>query len=180
MRKAFTLIELVISIVILSIMMLFLYKSYAMLNRTNALLTDETQLIAKKELLKKVIYLDLTLAMSINILNQSKTEDIVVLQTANSIHKRFNPFVAYIIREKKLYRIESLRPIRSYPLSADSEFVADELGNAEIFRVYKSKDSKKDVYLTHIKFAKKDEILLKVRALNIALPLPPTVPKKAS
>ena len=56
MRKAFTLIELMISIVILTILMLFLYKSYAALNKSNTLLSQEVQKISKIELLKEVIY----------------------------------------------------------------------------------------------------------------------------
>ncbi|HIC13491.1 MAG TPA: prepilin-type N-terminal cleavage/methylation domain-containing protein, partial [Sulfurimonas sp.] len=40
-KSAFTLIELLISIAILSILMLFLYKSYANLNRSNILLHEE-------------------------------------------------------------------------------------------------------------------------------------------
>ena len=178
MRKAFTLIELMISIAILSIMMLFLYRSYAMLNRSNQLLSQEGKVIAKKELLKKVIYLDFTLAMSVSVLNQSKTEDVVVLQTGHSLHQRFHPFVAYIIKDAKLYRIESLRPIKSYPLSVESEFVTDFLGEVEIFRTYKSIESTKNLYLVHIKFSKDDAIVLKVRGLNIMIPLPLKISKK--
>ena len=45
-RNAFTLIELLISITILSIIMLFLYKSYADLNKTNKVYEKE---VAKLE-----------------------------------------------------------------------------------------------------------------------------------
>ena len=167
MKKAFTLIELVISIVILSIMMLFLYKSYSSLNRSNRVLLEETQLIAKKELLKKTLYLDFSLAMGSTIINQSKTEDVVMLKTVNSVHKRIHPYVAYIFKDKKLYRLEALRPIQEYPLTVDSEFDVDELGSAEIFRVYRSKDSKTPALFVHILFEDKDEILLKINQLNI-------------
>ena len=170
MRKAFTLIELIMSIVILSIMMLFLYKSYSSLNRSNRVLLDETKLIEKKELLKKTLYLDFTLASSVTILNEGKKEDMVFLQSRNSVHKRFNPYIAYLFKEKKLYRLESLKPIKEYPLVSDSEFVVDELGEVEIFRVYKSTNMKKNIYLVHILFKKDDEILLKVKALNIKPP----------
>jgi len=169
MRKAFTLIELMISIVILSIMMLFLYKSYAELNKSNKILQDEVQEITKIELLKKVIYLDYTQTLksdsntTIEIINQDKKEDVVFFQTRNSIHNRINPYVAYFIKEKKLYRLESLKRFREYPLGADSEFIADELGSVESFRVYSSKEKSKNLYLVHIMFKDKNEILLKVK-----------------
>lgn len=168
MRKAFTLIELLISIVILSILMLFLYKSYASLNRSNDALAKQTEKINKDELLKKTIYLDLSVAFapSIKILNQSKTEDVVFLQSSHSVHDRINPYIAYLVKDKTLYRLESLKPFKEYPLVADSEFVADALGKVKIFRVYKSKEAKNQVYLLHIMFEKEGEILLKVKVLN--------------
>ncbi len=170
MRKAFTLIELMISIVILSIIMLFLYKSYSSLNHSNIVLKEETKQIKKYELLKKTLYLDFSLANEIKIMNQDKKEDVVFMQSKNSIHKRFNPYIAYIFKDKKLYRLESLRPFKEYPLNVDSEFVTDELGSCEIFRVYKSRKPKQATYLVHILFDKDSEILLKVKQLNQKLP----------
>lgn len=166
MRKAFTLIELMVSIVILSIMMLFLYKSYAGLNKSNKVFSKELQTISKTELIKKVIYLDFTLAKSINILNQDKKEDVVFLQTTHSIHNRINPYVAYIVKEKKLYRLESLKEFQEYPLGVESEFVVDELGSVKSFRVYASKEKSKNLYLIHLLFKDISEVLLKTKALN--------------
>jgi len=172
MRKAFTLIELMISIVILSMMMLFLYKSYAGLNKSNKTFVNEVEKISKTELVKKVIYLDYSLAIksdsntTVQIINQDKKHDVVFLQTSNSIHERINPYVAYILKEKKLYRLESLKEFVEYPLGADSEFVADELGDVESFRIYPSKESAKGLYLVHIVFKDKSEMLLKIKALN--------------
>jgi len=168
MRKAFTLLELLISIVILSILMLFLYKSYASLNRSNDTLAQQTQKIKREELLKKTIYFDfsLSLAPMLKILNQSKTEDVVFLQSTHSVHDRINPYIAYLVKDKTLYRLESLKPFKEYPLVADSEFTADALGKVKIFRAYKSKDAKSQVYLLHIMFEKKGEIVLKVKVFN--------------
>jgi len=167
-KKAFTLIELIISIVILSIMMVFLFESYSQLNRSNEIFVDESENISRVELLKKTLYLDLTTALkkSVLIINQDKQTDILFLQTSNSIHKRINPYVAYIFKDKKLYRLESLKKMSEYPLVSDSEFVADELGNVKIFRIYKSNNSKQELYLLHIQFENEEEILLKVKVLN--------------
>jgi len=167
-KSAFTLIELIISIVILSILMLFLYKSYDMLNKSNRVIAEEVQKISKNYLLKKTLYLDMATAIkkSVKILHQDQQTDILFLQSKHSLHKRINPYIAYIFRDKKLYRLESLKPFTEYPLSADSEFIADFLGNSEIFRVYKSKSTSSELYLFHILFEDKEEVLLKVKLLN--------------
>ena len=167
-KSAFTLIELIISIVILSILMLFLYKSYDALNKSNSLLAKETKKLQMQEEVKKSIYLDFTnaLAKSVKILKQDTKEDVVFMQTRHSLHKRINPYVAYIIKDKILYRLESLKPFIEYPLGADSEFVADKLGKVKSFRTYKSRDTKKELYLVHILFKDKSEILLKMKVLN--------------
>jgi len=168
MRKGFTLIELMVSITILSIIMIFLYKSYAELNLSNKIYTKKLEEIKKIELIKKVIYLDFTLSKykSVNIINQEKIEDTVFFQTTNSLHNRINPYVAYIVKDKKLYRLESLKKIEEYPLVADSEFVSDFLGEVKSFRVYSATDLNKAKYLVEIDFEAENDILLKIKALN--------------
>ncbi len=58
-RSAFTLIELLISISILTIMMLFLYKSYASLNISNEIIKDEGMNI--QSIQKRIVYLRFSL-----------------------------------------------------------------------------------------------------------------------
>ena len=72
MRKAFTLIEMMISIVIFSIMMLYLYQTYASLNRANATYKVKSTSIGEEQVKKRIFYLDFSLALteSIKILNQ--------------------------------------------------------------------------------------------------------------
>jgi len=166
MRKAFTLIEMMISISILSILMIFLYKSYAELNRSNATYKEVLSSMQQHELIKKVLYLDLSLASKVKVLHQNKQTDVVFLQTKHSLHRRINPSVAYIFKDEHLYRLESLLPFKEYPLAAESDFVADDLGKCELFRIYKSK-TKMNMFVVHVKFFQQKEILLKVKALNI-------------
>jgi len=166
MRRAFTLIELMISISILSIIMIFLYKSYSSLNRSNKFYEKEVLHIKKEELVKKVLFLDFALSLekSVTILNQEKNQDIVFLQSSNSMHHRFNPYIAYIFKDSKLYRLESLKEFVSYPIGVDAEFSAECLGEVESFRVYKSKTQK--AYLIHVDFKKDKDVLFKVKKLN--------------
>ncbi|NCO01552.1 MAG: type II secretion system protein [Epsilonproteobacteria bacterium] len=167
-RKGFTLIELLIAISILSIMMLFLYKSYAALNDSNRVLKRELSSITNIQNIKKIIYLDFSLALfnTTKIDNRDKKEDFVFLQSSHSIHKRYNPYVTYIVKEKKLYRLESLKKISTYELPAESEFDIDYLGEVNSFRLYKSLDKTKEFYLVHIDFKRMENLLMKIKVLN--------------
>lgn len=168
MRKAFTLIELMISIMLLSLIMLFLYKSYAELNRSNSIYAIKVQEMKKSELLKKRLYLDISVALrdSIKIINQSRSEDVLFLQTSSSVHKRINPYVAYFIKQSRLYRLESLKPFIEYPLASDSEFVSDYVADVKSMRIYPATNATIGLFLVHIILEDNEEILLKIKALN--------------
>jgi len=162
MKKAFTLIEMLISISILSIMMIFLYKSYASLNSSNSLLKDEVNSIEKQELKKKVLFLDFSLIIDnkIDVLNKGTKEDVVFIQSKNSIHNRINPYITYIVKDSILYRLESLEKFYTADLRFDNEFVYDNLGEVNSFRVYTSRD-KKSSFLIDIDFKNEEDILIK-------------------
>lgn len=168
MRRAFTLIELIISITILSVIMIFLYQSYSSLNSSNKIYMDESKKIKDIEEIKKIIFLDLSLKLhgGYDILNQDPKEDIVFFQSSNSIHKRYDPYVAYIAKDSKLYRLESLKKFEHYPLDNDMYFDIDELGDIESFRIYRSNNEEKELFLVHVDFKDKKEIILKVNTLN--------------
>ena len=194
MRKAFTLIELLISVSILSIMMIFLYKSYASLNMSNNFYKKELESIKSEQIKKRVFFLDFSLSLykKNNILNQDIDEDVVFLQTSNSLHKRFNPYVAYIVKDSNLYRLESLKEFKVYPLDIDSEFEIDYIGEVDSFRVYKStgkfevvinndtnatdsnttennttiEQGPSELFLVHVDFKEDEDILLKIKGLN--------------
>ncbi|MFA6196182.1 MAG: type II secretion system protein [Sulfurimonas sp.] len=171
MKRAFTLIELLISITILSIMMLFLYKSYASLNHSNSFYKKEVQQIKDQQLLKKVLFLDfsLVLGQSATILNENTKENAVLMQSSNSLHNRYNPYIAYIVKDFKLYRLESLKRL-SYPLSTDSEFSVDYLGEINSFNVYgfdkTIEKSISQLFLLHVDFKNEEDILLKIKVLE--------------
>ena len=169
-RSAFTLIEMLIAISIFSIMMLYLYNTYASLNLSNENLKGEVQKIQRVQKIKKVIFLDLTLALFnprtiISIDNRDKQEDFVFFQSSHSLHRRINPYITYIVKDKKLYRLESLKKLESYEMPSDAAFDVDELGDVKSFRVYKT-TKKKQSYLISIDFKEMDDLLLKVNPLN--------------
>ena len=166
MRRGFTLIELMISITILSIVMLFLYQSYSSLNKTNKLYDKETNKIQTKQMRKKIMFLDFSLVLSkdITIINQNRKEDVVFLQSSHSMHDRYNPYIAYIVKDSKLYRLESLKKFKRYPLDADIRFSLECFGEIESFRVYRSKKKNHKMFLLHVTFKDEEDILLKINS----------------
>jgi prepilin-type N-terminal cleavage/methylation domain-containing protein len=167
---AFTLIEMLIAISIFSMMMLYLYQTYASLNLSNDNLKVEVHAIEKVQMIKKVLFLDYSLALykskdMINIKSRDKDEDFVYFQSSHSIHKRINPYIVYMVKHKKLYRLESLKEITDYDMPSDAEFDVDYLGEVKSFRVYKS-TNKAPAYLIAIDFKKMGNILLKIKPLN--------------
>ena len=170
-RNAFTLMEMMVSIVIFSIMVLFLYKSYSQLHVSNNFFASKSQELGMYLKKKQTVYLDFTLAHynSLKILNQNKKEDVVFMQTSNSLYGRIHPYVAYIKKDKELYRLESLRPFENYPLQSDSDFFGESLGEVEGFRVYAQNgegNNSVTSYVVHIDFVEEDELLYKVVPLN--------------
>ena len=170
-RAAFTLIEMMIAIVIFSLIVVFLYKSYDALKQSNQKYTVMTKEMERLWRIKKMLYLDFALSLQsdVSVLNQEKNEDVVLLQTSNSLHNRFYPYVAYVVKDGVLYRLESLRKL-TYPFDAETTADVDEVAKVTNFRLYKAlkKEDSNAVayYLIDIKLADGKRILYKVRALN--------------
>ena len=173
MRRAFTLIEMMIAILIFSLIVVFLYKSYDSLKRSNDKYTAITKDMRHLWRIKKMLYLDFALSLksNVSVLNQERNEDVVLLQTSNSLHNRFYPYVAYVVKDGILYRLESLRKL-TYPFDAETIGDADVIAKVERFRIYKAlkKEAGSAItyYLVDIKLTSGEQILYKIRALNEA------------
>ena len=161
--SAFTLIELMISVSILALIMLFMYKSVDQLQSSNRFYAKKIAIIDKKEKIKKLFFLDFTLIVDKKYRSElvEKNEERVFFQTQNSIHHRYNPYIAYLVTEKHLYRVESSLPLM-YPLSNGLDIDVDDLGKVDGFRVYNNAKSYKLLY-TKIDGS---EYLMKIHSLN--------------
>lgn len=167
LRTAFTLIEIVIAITIFSIMMLYLYKSYASLNLSNTFYQKEATQIKEIKLKQKIIFLDFSLLLfsEYEIIKNDKKNDTVFLQTSNSMHGRINPYVAYVIKDSRLYRIESYKKITAENFGIERVLDIDDFGEVEKFRVYEN-SSDKLYFLIDAAFKNSSNLLLRVRSLN--------------
>ena len=161
-KTAFTLLEMMISIVILSIIMIFLYKTSSGLTHSNKTYTKKLQQFTKLQQTLKTIYLDVSLSLpkSMTITKVDIDYDRVYFQSSNSIHNRINPYIGYQVYENKLYRIESRTPLE-YPLSGDEEMVIDEIPNVKHFQLADSEN-----FVLLMANIEGEDIIIKIRKLN--------------
>lgn len=163
MKRAFTLIEMLIAVALLSVITLFLYQTYASLQHSNRFYGEELSEASREQKLRKTIYLDLSLSMpgSVTLINIDKNADVLIMQSSHSVHRRIMPYVAYLVKDDHLMRIESSEKL-VYPLSGEEEMVIDDLEEIKTFRVFQKENS----FLVHLEEADKKMLLFRTNRLN--------------
>jgi len=158
MRKAFTLIELMISIILLSIIVTFLYQSVAQLQTSNVQFMKKTNGLQKREQVLKLIYNDFINAGSVQWYDKGRDHDIIILQTNNSFHNMSQPYVLYKVYKEDsiLKRVES--PVEKIDFLNNIFKFNDIIENVKLFKVYE----KKGHYLIYIKADGLDDIYLDI------------------
>lgn len=121
-RKAFTLVEILVSITIFSIVILFLYNTLDMANKGNEFYNDKLVKKQEENRLKKVLFLDMVHISSdtnnsFSSMPDRERNSIVTFKTTNIYHNPFYEYVTYMVsREKNLLRIESKKKFNSKAL----------------------------------------------------------------
>ena len=106
MKKAFTLVEIIISIFLFSLIMIFLYKSTSNLRLNNKNLKENH---SKSKTFNKVLYQlknDLILSSKVKIDNEKNKIELI---TTNTLYENSNPKVIWTIlkQSKTLIRVEN-------------------------------------------------------------------------
>ena len=158
MKKAFTLIELMISIVLLSLITSFLYQSIAQLQSSNQSLLHKTKKVDKREEVLKLLYNDFINAYSLQRKDTQKDSDMIIIQSSNSLHDMSRPYVSY-----KIYRDnETLRRVEHPTEKIDAIDAVfrfnDIVDEVELFKVYEQKGH----YLIYLKAKSIDDIYLDI------------------
>ena len=163
MKKAFTLLEMLIAVSLLSIIIVFLYQTYASLQNSNRFYGKELSSASFEQKLRKTIYLDLALSMpdSFQITNIDKHSDVITMQSSHSVHRRIMPYIAYMIKDSELLRIESSDRL-SFPLQGSEEMVIDNLGEVQSFRLFENNNA----FLVHLEQNNKKMMIFRVNRLN--------------
>jgi prepilin-type N-terminal cleavage/methylation domain-containing protein len=138
MKKAFTLMELMISVVIFSFISILFFKMLNQAKHTNTFLITKINKINVKGKIMKTIYLDILSKTDNNITinNIDKNFDSILFKSDYSIHKRIRPYIIYKVVDNILYRVESrLKPNKRID-NLEEGITVDSLGKVQTFRVY--------------------------------------------
>jgi prepilin-type N-terminal cleavage/methylation domain-containing protein len=141
MKKGFTLIEIIISIAILSIMIFYMYRSIGTLKMSNNLYEKHYNQDKINTMIHKTMFFDLAQSLSASVVNGKF--DRLDLQSVNSNFDIIYPYISYIVKDKTLYRVESAKKIPSKIEYEDLRYLKYEivLKDIEKFRVFKASDS---------------------------------------
>lgn len=160
MKRGFTLIEIILSIFLFSIIMMFLFKATSNLKHNNTnfqkSISKDSQELKTIELLKK----DLILANNkVKIINKDKDRTIITFQTRNSIYNISKPYVTWRVlkNSNKLIRVESKNKFTNENENYHLDTTKD---NCKVFQVYKGKQG----YLIYIKDKSNKEIISEVKS----------------
>ncbi|MDF1881905.1 prepilin-type N-terminal cleavage/methylation domain-containing protein [Sulfurimonas sp. MAG313] len=158
MKKAFTLVELMISVILLSLIVTFLYQSVAQLQTSNLQFMKKTDGLEKRENLLKVLYNDLINVRSVTWLKKERNFDIISMQTNNSFHKMSYPYVVYKVlkEDSRLIRIES--PTEKVDYINNKYAFNDIIDEVTSFKVYNNKGH----YLIYLKAKGIEEVYLDI------------------
>jgi len=119
MKKSFTLLELIISITLFMIIVVFLYKTLDQTKYSNNLFSNKQEILKQSNHLHNIFLEDIAEASSITINYDKNKNAIVKIVTDNTYHNSFFNNITYFIgHSKELIRIESkevfntLQPIK--------------------------------------------------------------------
>jgi len=157
MKKAFTLVEIIISVILLGIVVSFIYEGLQNTQKTNKIFKQKKRELEEKEKILKVLYEDIFMADQITILGGKKYKS-VELTTNNSLFNIIKPEVKWFVSKYNdtLVRVESIK----FPLTYENRFMAHiskVAEHCEVFNVYQS--NKKNKILIYIKFKNQEPII---------------------
>jgi prepilin-type N-terminal cleavage/methylation domain-containing protein len=123
MKKSFTLLELLISITLFSIIVVFLYKTIDQTKHSNNLFSNKEQALKESNHLHNIFLEDIAESSSITITSDKNKNSIIKIVTNNTYHNAFFNNITYLINSsKKLVRIESYQAFNELqPMTLDFE-----------------------------------------------------------
>lgn len=172
--NAFTLIEVIVSITLLSFVLLALYKSADILRKSNQHLFTYLEKSINTTKGTRTLYMDLMHAdHNVTINSEDKFHRLIIEHTTNSLYGQGEAKVVWLVHknENTLLRIEGGK--YEIPLKLEENVEIDVVAkNVEIFKIYKSKKKDKILAMLQIK-GEEPQIFM-----SQTLPLAPPKPKK--
>ena len=114
LKKSFTLVEVIISIVLLGIMFTYLYSTINSTKKQNNNYIEKSEIIKNEKQIYRLFNLDFAQIIGAVKITHSKKYDVLEFKTKNSIYQIIEPTVTYFVSKKDnaLIRVESLAPFK--------------------------------------------------------------------
>ncbi|MCH9813965.1 MAG: prepilin-type N-terminal cleavage/methylation domain-containing protein [Epsilonproteobacteria bacterium] len=157
-RKAFTLVELLISVFLLGLIVNFLYTAVDNLQRTNTLFHQKSDTLQNKQKIFDLLYDDLFSAQVLKITGRKNST--IDMKTRNSIYDIESPYVTWLLHRENntLLRFESTKPFSDMRSDTTHFYHISKVGkDCERFKIYQSNNH--NTVLVHIKFKDQEPII---------------------
>ncbi len=137
-RRAFTLMEVLISIALLSLVLLALYGSLGMLRASNTQLFEHLTKASEEKRVVETLFLDIASSNgNISIKNDNDFSRLCIESTLNSLYALPVAKVCWVVTKKEKNLLRSEGNYYNIPLMADDKVAVDSvMSDIELFRIY--------------------------------------------
>jgi len=140
-KKSFTLIEMLISITLFSIIIIFLYDTLDLSKKANKFFYSKLELSKEQVKLKKLFFEDIINSdKNTIIIHEDKNKNSILSMKSNNIfHNNFNNYITYFIsKENNLLRIEHKKMYKTKNnFRNNKQFIDKVLKKIDLFKVKK-------------------------------------------
>lgn len=170
-KRAFTLVEMMISITIFSIVIIFLYQALDITKKSNKFYTKQLEKLESKSDIKKLIFEDIINSegnTTKGISEDKNGNQIFKFKTSNIFHNPFYTNVTYLLsKEDNLLRIESKDIFDKNKMHSfiDNTYIDIVENNVTKFKISKNKKDKKS-YAVYIEYQEKDSIIFTLKSIR--------------
>jgi len=139
-RAAFTLIEVLVSIMLLSLVLLALYNSVAMLRKSNIQLFHYLEKADKEKQGTEILFLDIAGSDGNLTIAGDEFSRLCLESTINTLHELPSAKVCWVVAKKNNALLRSEGNGYTLPLGSEDHVAVDAvMENVDLFRVYKGR-----------------------------------------
>ena len=166
-KQSFTLIEILISISLLAIIVLFLYQTLDVTTKSNKFFQEKLSIQEYKTNLKKIFFKDIIYSYSIKTEYDKNKNIILDINTSNTYHDSFYNNITYLIsKDNNLLRIESKNKFKKdklYDEFFDTSYIDTIAIDVNKFKVTKTNDKQYAIYL---KFKDESDMMFTFKSIR--------------